>query len=166
MKKKTERLMAPCTGKTLPLSAVPDEVFAQGILGKGIAIDPTARSFFAPVSGEVTSVVDSLHAYTLSSNNGTNVLVHIGVDTVSLAGKGFLSHVRAGDRVVAGQLIAEADIDLIRSRGLSPICSLVVTEPEDIEDIEYTPGFCIGGEDVVMQYQVTVRNDYDKHAST
>ena len=154
MKKKTERLMAPCTGKTLPLSAVPDEVFAQGILGKGIAIDPTARSFFAPVSGEVTSVVDSLHAYTLSSNNGTNVLVHIGVDTVSLAGKGFLSHVRAGDRVVAGQLIAEADIDLIRSRGLSAVCSVVVTNSEGVENMEYRPGACTGGRDVVMCYML------------
>lgn len=155
MEKKTERLLAACTGKTVPLSAVPDEVFAQELLGKGIAIEPTDGRFFAPVSGEVTSVVDSLHAYTVLSNNGTDVLVHIGVDTVSLAGKGFLSHVRVGEKVTAGQLIAEADIDLIRSRGLSAICSVVVTEPEKIENIEYTPGFCIGGEDAVMQYQVT-----------
>ena len=154
MEKKTECLLAACTGKTVPLSSVPDEVFAQELLGKGIAIEPTDGRFFAPVSGEVTSVVDSLHAYTVLSNNGTDVLVHIGVDTVSLAGKGFISHVRVGEKVVAGQLIAEADIDLIRSRGLSAICSVVVTEPENIENIEYTPGFCIGGKDAVMHYQV------------
>ena len=84
-------------------------------------------------------------------------MVHIGVDTVSLAGKGFVSHVSAGDRVRAGDLIAEADIDLIRSRGLSAVCSVVVTEPEKIENIEYKLGACIGGKDAVMSYQVTGR---------
>ena len=155
MEKKTECLFAAATGKTVPLSAVPDEVFAAGILGEGIGIDPTEGRFFAPVSGEVTSVVDSLHAYTILSNTGVDVLVHIGVDTVSLAGEGFIAHARMGEKVVAGQLIAEANVDLIRARGLSAICSVVVTEPEKIEHIEYTPGFCIGGKDVVMRYQVT-----------
>ena len=155
MENQSECLFAAATGKTVPLSAVPDEVFAEELLGKGIAVEPTDGRFFAPVSGEVTSVADSLHAYTILSNTGVDVLVHIGVDTVSLAGKGFIAHAGVGEKVVAGQLIAEADIDLIRSRGLSAICSMVVTEPEKIENIEYSPGFCIGGKDVVMRYHVT-----------
>lgn len=155
MKNKTECLLAPCTGKTVPLSAVPDEVFAQGLLGEGIAIEPAEGRFFAPVSGEVTSVTDSRHAFTILSEARTDVLVHIGVDTVSLAGEGFVSHVSTGDRVRAGQLIAEADIELIRARGLSAICSVVVTEPEKIENIEYKPGACIGGRDAVMCYTLT-----------
>ena len=157
MEKKTECLIAPCTGKTLPLSAVPDEVFAQGLLGDGVGIEPAEGRFFAPVSGEVTSVTDSRHAITILSDAGTDVLVHIGVDTVSLAGEGFAAHVSAGERVRAGDLIAEADIDLIRSRGLSAICSVVVTEPEKIENTEYKPGACVGGKDAVMSYQVTGR---------
>ena len=157
MNKKTECLIAPCTGKTLPLSAVPDEVFAGGLLGEGIGIDPIEGHFFAPVSGEVTSVTDSRHAFTIQSDEGTDVLVHIGVDTVSLAGKGFVAHVSAGERIRAGDLIAEADIEFIRSRGLSPICSMVVTEPEKIENTEYKPGACVGGKDVIMLYQVTGR---------
>ena len=157
MKKKTECLLAACTGKTVPLSKVPDEVFAAGLLGEGIGIEPTEGRFFAPVGGTITSVTDSRHAFTLMSDNGTDVLVHIGVDTVSLAGEGFVSHVSAGERVSEGQLIAEADLDLIRSRGLCAICSVVVTEPEAIENIEYKPGTCIGGKDAVMTYMVSGR---------
>ena len=152
MQKKKECLLSPCTGKTLPLSAVPDEVFAQGLLGEGIAIEPAEGRFYAPVAGKVLSVTDSRHAFTVLSDAGTDVLVHIGVDTVSLAGEGFVAHVSAGDCVKAGDLIAEADIDLIRSRGLSAICSMVVTEPEEIENTEYKPGVCTGGKDAIMCY--------------
>jgi glucose-specific phosphotransferase system IIA component len=155
MKNKTECLIAPCTGKTLPLSLVPDEVFAGELLGKGIAVEPSQGHFFAPVSGTLTSVTDSRHAYTLMSENGVDILLHIGVDTVGLAGEGFVSHVTAGERIRAGQLIAEADIELIRSRGLSAICSLVVTETDKIENIEYKPGACIGGKNAVMCYTLT-----------
>ncbi len=155
MENKKECLLAACTGKTLPLSAVPDEVFAQELLGKGIAIEPAEGRFFAPVGGKVESVTDSRHAFTILSDAGTDVLVHIGVDTVSLAGEGFVAHVSEGDSVRAGDLIAEADIDLIRSRGLSAICSVVVTEPDRIENIEYKPGVCTGGRDAVMCYTLT-----------
>ena len=157
MEKKTECLIAVATGKTVPLSAVPDEVFAEGLLGEGIAIEPVEGRFFAPVSGKIESVTDSRHAVTILSDAGTDVLVHIGVDTVSLGGEGFVAHVSAGESVRAGDLIVQADIDLIRSRGLSAICSVVVTEPEKIENIEYKPGACIGGRDAVMSYQVTGR---------
>lgn len=157
MEKKKECLLAPCTGKTVPLSAVPDEVFAGGLLGEGIGIEPTDGKFFAPVDGIITSITDTNHALTLMSANGTDLLLHIGVDTVRLAGEGFCLHVALGDRIEAGQPIADVDIALIRSRGLSAICSVVVTEPEKIENIEYHPGDCTGGKDAIMCYSVTVR---------
>ena len=155
MKNKQECLLAVCTGKAVPLSQVPDEVFAQGILGEGIAIEPAEGRFFAPVSGKIESIADSLHAFTILSDGGTDVLIHIGVDTVSLSGEGFVSHVQEGQSVRAGDLIAEADVDLIRARGLSAICSVVVTEPEKIENIEYKLGVCTGGKDAVMCYTLT-----------
>lgn len=158
MEKKTECLIAPCTGKTVPLSAVPDEVFAAGILGEGIAIEPAEGRFFAPVCGRIESVADSRHAFTLLSDAGVDVLVHIGVDTVCLGGEGFVSHVSAGETVRAGQLMAEADLALIRSRGFSAICSMVVTEPEKIENTEYHPGACTGGKDAIMCYSVAERS--------
>lgn len=157
MEKKKECLLAPCTGKTVPLSAVPDEVFAGGLLGEGIGIEPTDGKFFAPVDGIITSITDTNHALTLMSANGTDLLLHIGVDTVRLAGEGFCLHVALGDRIEAGQPIADVDIALIRSRGLSAICSVVVTEPEKIENIEYHPGDCTGGKDAIMCYSVTAR---------
>ena len=158
MKNKIECLIAPCTGKTVPLSAVPDEVFANGILGEGIAIEPAEGHFFAPVDGTVSSVADARHAYTVLSDAGVDVLVHIGVDTVGLAGEGFVSHVSTGERVHAGKLMAEANLDLIRSRGLSAVCSVVVTEPDKIENIEYKPGNCTGGKDAIMCYRVAERS--------
>ena len=158
MKNKTECLIAPCTGKTVPLSAVPDEVFANGILGEGIAIEPAEGRFFAPVEGTVSSVADARHAYTVLSDAGVDVLVHIGVDTVSLSGEGFVSHVSAGQRVQRGQLMAEANIDLIRSRGLSAVCSVVVTDPEKMKNTEYKPGTCTGGKDAIMCYCVAERS--------
>lgn len=154
MEKKKECLLAPCTGKTVPLSAVPDEVFAGGLLGEGIGIEPSDGKIYAPVDGIITSVTDSRHALTLMSADGTDLLLHIGVDTVSLAGEGFHLHVALGDRITAGQPIADVDIALIRSRGLSAICSLVVTEPDKIENIEYHPGDLCGGKDAVMCYTV------------
>lgn len=154
MKEKIECLIAPCTGKAVSLASVPDEAFAEELLGKGIAIEPVEGHFFAPVDGKIQSVADSRHAYTIQSEAGTDVLLHIGVDTVSLGGKGFVSHVGAGESVRRGQLIAEADIDLIRSRGLSAICSVLVTEPEKVENIEYKLGACTGGRDAVMCYTI------------
>ena len=85
MKNKIECLIAPCTGKTIPLSAVPDEVFAAGILGEGIGIEPADGKVFAPVDGIITSVTDSRHALTLMSANGTDLLLHIGVDKIGRA---------------------------------------------------------------------------------
>ena len=121
---------------------------------RGIAIEPAEGRFFAPVCGRIESVADSRHAFTLLSDAGVDILVHIGVDTVSLGGEGFLSHVSVGETVRAGQLMAEADLALIRSRGLSAVCSVVVTEPEKIENTEYHPGACTGGKDAIMCYQV------------
>lgn len=155
METKTECLIATCTGKAIPLSEVPDEVFSGELLGKGIAIEPAEGKFFAPINATLTSITDSRHAFTLMSEDGTDILVHIGVDTVSLAGEGFVSHVSEGERVRAGQLMAEADVDLIRSRGLSAICSVVVTEPDKIKNIEYKLGACTGGRDAVMCYTLT-----------
>ena len=154
MEKKIECLIAPCTGKTVPLSAIPDEVFAAGILGEGIGIEPDDGQIFAPVDGKIESVAESRHAYTLLSDGGADLLIHIGVDTVSLAGEGFVSYVSAGQNVCAGQLIAKADIDLIRTRGLCAICAMVVTNSEKITDIEYKPGACIGGKNAVMCYTI------------
>ena len=165
METKTECLIAICTGKAIPLSEVPDEVFSGELLGKGVAVEPVEGKIFAPIDATVTSITDSRHAFTLMSEDGTDILVHIGVDTVSLSGEGCVSHVSPGDYVHAGQLMAEADLDLIRSRGLSAICSVVVTEPDKIQNIDYKLGACTGGKDALMCYSLQGKDRYDKHTN-
>ncbi|MBQ9085988.1 MAG: PTS transporter subunit EIIC [Clostridia bacterium] len=125
-KKEFQKIAAPIGGKTVPLSQVPDAVFSDRILGDGCAILPEGGMVYSPVNGVVSSVADSRHAYGFTSDDGQEVLVHIGIDTVSLEGKGFRPHVNVGDRVKVGDLVAEVDWDLLKERGLSPLTPVLI----------------------------------------
>jgi len=95
-------LLAPLAGWSTPLDEVPDPVFAGRMLGDGLALDPTATTLHAPCDGEIITLPESGHAVTLRSDGGAEILMHIGIDTVGLAGVGFEAHVQAGRRVAAG----------------------------------------------------------------
>ena len=110
--KTKQGIVAPMRGRVIPLDKVPDSVFSDRILGDGCAIEPVEGTVYSPVSGTVTSVADSLHAYGFLSEDGQEVLVHVGIETVSLKGEGFVSHVKVGDRVRAGDRIADVDKSL------------------------------------------------------
>lgn len=125
------RITAPVTGKTANLKDVPDEVFSKKILGDGVAVIPDNGKIVSPVNGEVVSVSDSLHAYTFKSDDGLNILVHIGLDTVKLKGKGFKALVKAGDKVKRGTPVAEVDLDVLKEEGLNPITSVIVCDAPD-----------------------------------
>ncbi len=137
MKNKIE-INAPAAGKVIPLDKVPDEVFSQKILGDGMAVIPENGNVLSPVNGEVVSVSDSLHAYTLLSDDGLNILVHIGLDTVSLKGEGFKSYVNPGDKVKAGQLIAEFDLEVLEKNNLSSIIPVVLCDSPEGAELKYT----------------------------
>ena len=92
-------LLAPLSGQAVPLEQVPDDVFSQKILGDGIAIIPADGKLYAPVDGEIASIAETLHAYGFTSENGMEILVHVGLDSVALKGEGFKSHVQLGDKV-------------------------------------------------------------------
>lgn len=127
-------ILAPLSGRIIPLSEVPDPVFAEKILGDGIAIIPEDGKIYSPVDGVISSTVDSHHAYGISSDDGIDVLVHFGLETVNLKGEGFTPHVKEGDRVKAGDLIAEADIELLKSKGINlttPV--LICTAPDGLK---------------------------------
>ncbi len=147
-------LLAACTGKAVGLQEVPDEAFSSEILGKGFAIEPSDGTIYAPLDARVESVAESKHAYTLLCEDGLDVLIHIGVDTVGMQGQGFVSLVKAGQQVRAGERIAQADVELIRSKGLSAICSVVITNPERLLQTEYRLGACTGGKNAVMCVQI------------
>lgn len=98
-KNKENVLYAPCKGKVVPLSEVPDPTFSEKILGDGFAVIPSEGKIYAPTDGEIAMVFDTLHAITLTSSSGTEILIHIGLDTVTLKGAPFTAHVAAGDQV-------------------------------------------------------------------
>lgn len=122
-------VVAPVTGKMVSASELSDAVFAQEILGQTIGIVPTNNVVVAPASGTIEVVFETGHAFGIKTNEDVGLLVHIGVDTVSLNGNGFKVLVKQGDKVEAGQKIVEVDFDAIKAAGLDPTVMLIVTEP-------------------------------------
>ena len=132
-------VLAPLSGRVLPLSEVPDPVFAQAMVGPGLAIEPAADAAtvttVAPVAGKVVKVMP--HAFVVLHESGRAVLVHVGIDTVKLEGEGFTVRAAKGDRVRAGDPMVECDVALVRSRGLSACCPVVVldADPEQLGEL-------------------------------
>lgn len=122
-------------GNVVKLENVPDEVFASGAMGKGIAIDPTDGTVLAPANAEVTLVFPTGHAIGMRTENGAELLIHVGMDTVSLEGKGFNTLVQVGDKVEAGQKLLEFDLDTIREANLPVISPIIVTNSADFDDV-------------------------------
>jgi phosphocarrier protein FPr/phosphocarrier protein len=120
-------IRAPLSGVVVPLDGVPDEVFAQRLVGDGLAIDPTSSELLAPVGGRVTQLHAAKHAVAVTSDEGVEVLMHVGLDTVSLKGRGFEAHVKVGDRVDAGQVLLSFDADLVGRSARSLVTVVLVT---------------------------------------
>lgn len=132
---KQEIIASPLIGNIVTLENVPDEVFASGAMGKGIAIDPADGVVVAPANAEVTLVFPTNHAIGLKTENGAEILIHIGMDTVSLSGKGFKSFVNVGDKVTPGQKLLEFDVNAIKAAGLPVITPIIVTNTDAYTDI-------------------------------
>ena len=141
---------APFSGKLVPLSSVPDETFASGVLGEGIAIEPSDGLFCSPVSGTVESIAETRHAIGFAGDNGLEILVHVGLETVGLKGEGFEILVKEGDTVKEGQPVAKVDLDLIRARGLNTITSIVLTGGADDMELNCAEGIAAAGKTQVL----------------
>ncbi len=122
---------APLNGKAIPLADVPDETFAKGVLGLGAAIEPTEGKVVAPADGTVETIFDTKHAIGLSLNNGAEILIHIGINTVELGGEGYQAFVAEGDKVKKGQTLITFDMDFIRSKGYNTVTPVIVTNSDD-----------------------------------
>lgn len=155
--KKSKYMLAVCSGVSMPLSEMPDEAFASGMLGVGYAIQPSGDHaiFYSPADGQVESITETGHAYTLLTSDGVDVLLHIGVDTVNMGGSGFEALVKEGQSVKAGDPVARADLARIRERGFSTVTAVLVTDPDKIKDMEYEFGEQAGGRDAVMRYRLS-----------
>ena len=129
-------IVAPIEGKAISLEEVGDGVFSEGMLGKGVAIEPSVGRAVSPVDGTVSTVFDTKHAVGLTSDNGAEVLIHIGLDTVKLNGEHFNTHVKPGDKVKAGDLLVEFDIEKIKEAGYPTVTPVIVTNTDSYEDVE------------------------------
>ena len=146
----TLRVFAPMTGETVALEQVPDTVFSEKVLGDGLGLIPADGKVYSPVDGEVASVAETLHAYGFSSDDGLEVLVHVGLDTVALKGEGFTSHVKVGDRVRVGDLVAEVDLDLLKSKGINTVTPVLVCDGADDKVMTPVVGNVKKGEAVIL----------------
>lgn len=152
-KKKEESsyvLGSPVKGKTVPLSEVSDPTFGEGMLGQGVAILPAEGKFYAPADGEISMVFDTLHAVSMVSDDGVEILVHVGLDTVSMKGDGFEGHVKAGDKVKKGDLMLTVDLDKVKAAGYDTITPVVVCNTDDYASVEGIVGNeVVPGDDAV-----------------
>lgn len=130
-----EIITAPMSGNLIELSALQDDAFAQGVLGNGIGIEPTDGKLVSPVDGTVTTLFPTLHAIGLTSDHGVELLIHVGLDTVQLNGKGFQAHVKQGDRVKKGQPLLDVDLQMIRQAGFQTQSPVIVTNTSDVLDV-------------------------------
>lgn len=141
---------APFSGTLVPLSEVPDETFASGVLGEGIAIEPSDGLFCSRWWARWRTIAETKHAIGFAADNGLEILVHVGLETVSLNGEGFEILVKEGDRVKAGQPVAKADLALIRERGLKTITSIVLTGGADDMELHCAEGIAAAGKTPVL----------------
>ena len=140
MSEKKITIVSPANGKAVLLEQVPDAVFADKILGDGMAVIPSDGEFFSPVDGVIISVADTLHAIGFQADNGLDVLIHIGLDTVKLGGEGFQVFVKEGDRVKVGDAVAQVNLRLLADRGLNPITPIVICDGLDDRELVYMEG--------------------------
>jgi PTS system D-glucosamine-specific IIA component/PTS system glucose-specific IIA component len=148
-------LVAVATGDVIPLSEVPDPVFAQKLAGDGAAIIVKGDTIVAPADGELSLVFKTKHAFAMTLENGLELLVHIGVDTVGLNGEGFEQLVEQGTKVKAGTPIIKIDREFILSKGLSLATPVLITNVDSAKSITAVEsGSVVAGENVVVNFEV------------
>lgn len=136
VKFKTTTIKAPLSGKVVKLSQLNDQVFASGLMGKGVAIEPTNGEVCAPVTGTITSILPTKHAIGITSDEGVELLIHVGMDTVELKGVGFECFVNENEHVKAGDLLLKADLKKIKAAGFSATTPIVVTNTKEYSAVE------------------------------
>ena len=152
---KKNNFVAPVDGKTMDLSEVPDPVFAQKMAGDGLAIDATGDVIVAPCDGDLTLVFKTKHAFAMTLDNGIELLVHIGIETVSLNGEGFEQLAEAGTKVKAGTPIIKIDREFIKSKNLPLVTPILITNPDVVKSMDAKTGLdAKAGETVVLEYSL------------
>jgi sugar PTS system EIIA component len=134
--KKEETIVAPLSGKIVSIEEVPDPTFAQKMMGDGIAIEPIEGVVVSPVDGEIVQFFHTKHAIGIQSQAGAEILIHVGLETVSMNGEGFEGHVKVGDKVKAGDKLLSFDLDLIKEKAASTVTPIVITNGDAVESLD------------------------------
>jgi PTS system beta-glucosides-specific IIC component len=143
-------IAAPVTGKVIALSDVADEAFSSGALGQGLAIEPAEGKIYAPLDGEISTFFPTGHAVGITGDNGAEILIHVGMDTVELNGKGFTPKKKQGDKVKKGDLLLEVDLEAVKAAGKPTVTPVIVTNSDDFADVlPAEPGDVTHGQDVI-----------------
>ena len=153
-KKEPLILYAPVTGTSIALENVPDPVFAEKMMGDGIAFIPESDTICAPCDGKVTMIANTLHAIGITAENGAEILIHIGLDTVNLNGKGFTSLVNVGDKIKLGTQLVKIDMAFMKEHEMVLTTPMVVTNTNELSMvIEEAKSHVIIGESKVITFQ-------------
>ncbi len=150
LNRKSREIKSPVDGRVIDIESVDDEVFAQKLAGDGVAIEPMSDIFVAPIDGIITKIFSTKHAYSIQSDKDLEVMVHIGLDTVALGGKGFEALVNEGDRVKAGDSIIKVDLDYIRQNAKSTITPIIITDSSEYKSITKRLNI-VKAEDIIME---------------
>lgn len=138
-KVKHETLGAIASGQLMAITAVADQVFSQKMMGDGVAIEPTADQIVAPADGEITMIADTKHAIMMTTTEGLELMLHLGLDTVELQGKPFTVAVKVGDHVEAGAPLATMDLAAVKAAGKGTTVMTVVTNMDLVEQVDKVP---------------------------
>ncbi len=153
-KNKTIELISPITGKIIPIEEVPDKVFSEKMVGDGIAIEPLEGKVLSPVDGTVVTIFPTNHAIGLTTKEGIEILIHIGLDTVELGGKGLKRLVEEGTKVKKGDPLMEFDINVIKENGKLIITPVVISNMNNIKKLEKMDGNVEKGKDIILSVEL------------
>jgi len=150
LEKRAIKIMSPIDGVVIALSEVADPAFAEEMLGRGVAIRPLAGRVVSPVNGKVTQMFDTRHAVSLTSDEGVEILIHIGLDTVKLKGEHFIALVKTGDAVKVGDGLINFDLEAISGLGYDTITPVVVCNSSDYKRFDTQTGIDVKSGDEII----------------
>ncbi len=150
-KKSHGEIFAPMNGTCVPMSQVKEPTFSHEILGRGVAIIPCEGKVTAPEDGEILMVFETRHAVSIRTNDGAELIIHIGLETVNLHGEYFTAHVKAGDKVKKGDLLIEFDMDKIKEQGYDLITPIVICNTPDYPNLVCHTGMEVKAGDLIIE---------------
>lgn len=148
-----KKVYAPITGRAVPVTEVPDEVFSGKVLGDGVAIEPVSPVVLASFNGVISNIARTLHAICLTGDNGIELLIHLGLDTVKLKGKGFTCYVKEGSRVSKGDRIMKMDLGFFRSNRLNMVSPCIVTNLSEFTDPKTQLGKVTAAQSEIVSFE-------------